>query len=261
MVKIIMKPETLKSLNKAMDILQLFIDFKKEMGLTEITELSGLNKGTVNRILVALKNRGYLKQNGKRGKYFLGAIYLTFYQIVKSKLQLRNIAAPYLIELSRIVDESVVLTSGNGKGEVFNETFYDDLHSNNTLKVIPREGIGFAHETSTGKILLAEMNDEELKIYFSNPKNIIRPYHDLTEIKKQLKTVRRKGVAFDDLEASPDIRDLAAGVRDCDGNLVGVITIVAPSVRFSRAKMRSLVPLIRQYTTKISAELGFKNSN
>jgi len=69
---------SMKSLEKTLTILKIFLDNKAEMSLSEISTLSGLNKTTVYKIVSTLVKYDYLRQKEKKGKYSLGTIYLNF---------------------------------------------------------------------------------------------------------------------------------------------------------------------------------------
>ena len=192
------KQKTMKSLTKALDILQLFADCRRDMALKEIAKLSGLNKTTVNRILATLVKRGFIKQRVKRGNYSLGPIYIEFSGIVKSEIQLRKIAVSYLNKLAADVHESVLIAYGNGRNkDLFTETFHDSTQQS-MLRVVPEEGTSLPlHASFAGKILLANMAEKEVDAYF---KGSIKGYTpntitNLAEMKKHLRTVREEGIA------------------------------------------------------------------
>jgi IclR family transcriptional regulator, KDG regulon repressor len=258
----VLKQQTMKSLRKALGILDLFLENQGELALSQIAKLSGLNKTTASRIVLTLVEYGYLKQREKRGKYSLGTIYLGFTGVVKGRLQLRNVAIPYLTKLSQQTHESVIIAYGNGREEVFTETFQDTSQPNNVLRIVPLEGTGMPlHSTATGKILLAYMTDEELEEYFKNkhlrqftPNTII----NINDMRNHLMIVRQEGMAFDDEEFSLGVRGVAAGIRDNEGKIVGSFAVVAPLVRLTRVGMRELVPSIKSYAEEISGELGFR---
>jgi IclR family KDG regulon transcriptional repressor len=258
-----MKQETMKSLTKALDILDLFLDNQGELALSQIAKLSGLNKTTVSRIVSTLVRHGYLEQKEKRGKYSLGTIYLGFSGVVKSKLQLRSTVIPYLTKLSQQTHESVIIAYGDGREEVFTETFQDTSQRGNLLTVVPPEGTRMPlHSTATGKILLAYMSDEELEEYFKNknlrhftPNTIV----NINDMKNHLIIVRQEEVAFDDEEFSLGVRGVAAAIRDSEGKIVGSFAVLAPSVRLTRAGMRELAADVKSYADEISRELGFRD--
>jgi DNA-binding IclR family transcriptional regulator len=257
-----MKQQTMKSLTKALDILDLFLDNEGEMALSQIAKLSGLNKTTVSRIVSTLVKHGYLKQKVKRGKYSVGTIYLGFSGVIKRKLRLRSVVTPYLNKLSQQTHESVIMAYGDGSEEVFTETFYDASQRNSILIVLPLEGVRMPlHSSANGKILLADMSDEELEKYFNkrHPKlytpNTITNINDM---RNHLITVRQEGVAFDDEELYFGVRGVAAGIRDSEGKLVGAFAVVAPSVRLTRAGMQELASDVKSCAVEISGELGFR---
>jgi IclR family transcriptional regulator, KDG regulon repressor len=256
-----MKRDTGKSLTKALDILEIFVKTKKEMTLSEISKSLDLNNSTVNRIMTTLVKRGYIYQKEKRGKYFLGSIYLSFYGVVKSKIQIREIAAPYLIELSHQVNESVVLSLLHGGGQMMLETFRDVSCADHTLKAVPNESSTFLlHSNALGKIMLASYTDEELKRYFDTHKIVGRTPNTITtyrDMKKHLEMVREEGIAFDYEEESVGVRSVAAGLKDGEGKTIGAINVIAPSIRLPREDMRKLALVVKKYADNISNQLGY----
>ena len=62
-----MKLDTLKSLKKALDILNLFLGSQNELNLSEIIKLSGLSKSTAMRMISVLMKYEYLQQREKKG--------------------------------------------------------------------------------------------------------------------------------------------------------------------------------------------------
>jgi len=259
----IVEQDSIKSLRKSLDILKLFLNnLSEELSLTEIAKASKLTKSTVSRIVSTLTACGYLKQREKRGKYSLGSIYLEFSGVLKKRLKVRKVALSYLNELNRKTKEAIVFSAWNRNSVALVETFDEVTDANEPLKVSPAEGNKLPlHASSPGKIILASMTNEELERYFNN--NHIERYTpntitDINDMRNHLIIVRKEGVAFDDEEYHVGIRSLAAGLQDGDGRLLGAFGIVAPSVRFTRAKMRELVPEIKKCAYDISSELGYK---
>jgi IclR family transcriptional regulator, KDG regulon repressor len=249
----------MKTLNKAFDILELFLDQPKELSLEELAKLSRLNKTTVCRIALTMVRRGYLKQPKKRGKYSLGTKYLDFSGVLKNGMGIRDVALPFLEELSRELQESVILVLWDGREAILHEIF----HARHALKVAPDEGTRMPlHSTASGKIILAYLKDEELQKIFKGKKLEIsteKTIANIKELKKQLNGIRREGIAFDDEEFSLGVRGVSAELRDSQGAIVGAIGVIGPSVRLTRDKMRETVPVIKNYALKISKALGYRS--
>jgi IclR family acetate operon transcriptional repressor len=81
---------------------------------------------------------------------------------------------------------------------------------------------------------------------------------NIDDLKKHLLIVRREGVAIDDEECFPGGRGIAAVFRDREGKLAGAITILGPSIRLSREKIRAYIPIIKKCARDISTALGYR---
>lgn len=255
----------MKSLHKALDILELFTNGKGEMALGEIAEQSGFNKATVSRIASSLVKRGYLAQREKRGKYSLGMVFLHFSGIIKSRIKLREIAIPHLVKLGEIVGESTTLAVWDGREVMLIEIIHQTTDASSPLKVIMDEGTGPPlHCTSVGKVILAHMTEEELKNYFTKDKLQTFTSNTVTkigEMKKHLALIRREGVGTDDEEFAIGVRGIAAALRNGEGSIIGVIGILAPSVRMSLEHMKEISPDIKDCASAISRELGYQGNH
>ena len=248
----------MKSLEKAFDILELFLSDKDEISLQDLASSSKLNKATVSRTTSTLVKRGYLRQKEKRGKYSLGTKFLDFSGIIKSRIKLRDIAMPHLIELSQAIKESVLLAIWDGKTAVFSET----IHTDYPLRIVPDEGTRIPlYCTGVGKIFLAHMSDEELERYLNTTILEYQTPNTITDpnlIKIHLMTIKKEEVAFDDEEYFVGVRNVAVAIKDGEGKVPGAVSVLGPSVRLTRARMTEIVPDIKRFTSKISIELGYK---
>ena len=113
-----MEQESVQSVSKALDILEIFLEGRREMALSEIAASLKMNKATARRLIATLVKRGYIYQKENRGKYSLGMIYLNFSGAIKSHMPFRNLAVPYLMRLSQEINESVILSLNESKNRV-----------------------------------------------------------------------------------------------------------------------------------------------
>jgi IclR family transcriptional regulator, KDG regulon repressor len=245
-----------KLLKKSISVMDLFLENNGELSLEDITRLSGMNKSTARRITLSLVNCGFLRQQRKRGKYTLGLRLLDYAQAVKKYNPMIDIAEPYLIEISQIIDETVSLAVWDGRICVICQS----IHPNHPLKVISYEGsMAGLHYNSLGKAILAEipLSDLDARI----PKQLIRFTHntitDPNELKKHLASVRQEGVAIDDEEGFVGIRGIGAALKNSDGTVVGAITVLGPSIRLTREKLGECIPIVKETARKISRALGY----
>jgi len=248
----------MKSLNKVLDILEVFLNIGgAEIRLSELAKMSGLNKATVYHIISVLVDRGYLKQMERRGKYALGAKFLSFSAVIKQKNKIRDIALPHLVVLNKAVKESTSLFTWDGEKVVF----VDEVHSVYPIRISPEPGALIPlYCTSVGKVALATKTNEELEEYLSNLKiNVYTPHTitDLKILKEQINTIAGEGIAFDDEEMLTGVRTVAVGIRDAEEKLVGCVGIMGPSSRLTKSRLKKIATEIKHCAMEISLDLGY----
>ncbi len=243
---------------KALDILEVFLKQEGEMGIAALANLSRLNISTAHRITSTLVKRGYLNQRQKRGKYYLGSKLLEFGSIVKRRMKIREVAFPFLQELNKAVDESVNLAILDANEAVYIE----QIESNQNLRIFTAVGNRVPlHCTGVGKVFLAHMGEVEVE-RFLNSKAL--PYYtkntitDFSQLKKTLLIVRREGIAEDNEELEVGVRCVASSVKDCDGNVVAAISVSGPSARLSGKKVAELKLLVKRCGLEISRAMGYR---
>lgn len=248
----------MQTVEKALDILEVFLKQEGEMGIAALANLSRLNISTAHRITSTLVKRGYLNQRQKREKYYLGPRLLEFGSIVKRRMKIREVAFPFLQELNKVADESINLAILDANEAVYIE----QIESNHNLRIFTEVGNRVPlHCTGVGKVFLAHMGEVEVE-RFLNSKDL--PYYtkntitDFSQLKKQLLIVRREGVAEDNEEMEVGVRCVASSVKDCDGNVVAAISVSGPSARLSGKKVAELKLLVKRYGLEISRAMGYK---
>jgi IclR family KDG regulon transcriptional repressor len=251
----------MKSANKVLDILELFLNDEDELSLTELSRLSGINKTTVFRILSTLVKRGYLKRRENRGKYFLGSVYLRYSWIVKNKIQLRNIINPYLTKLSRQINESVTIAYNSGIENIFRENFETVYHPRSVCQIVPDRTYGMPlHCTSLGKIILSGSPEEALQLYFAEkkPERFTRnTITDINEMRDHLRKVKQEGVALDNEEFISGTKGVAVGLQNNQGKIIAAIGVIAPAEALPSSRIEKLIPLLKDCAGEISKETAW----
>jgi len=246
----------MKLIQKTFKILELFLDHGDELALEDISRLSEINKPTARRIALTLVECGYLRQPVTRGKYSLGMKFLDYSGTIKMYNDIIRVAAPHLLQLQHRVNESVTMAIWDGTKTALCQSFMAD----HPLRVVPDEGSRLVlHSTSVGKAIIAGIPDDELSKYLDLPLQRYTPntITNLKMLRKHLNIVRREGVAFDDEEYSLGIRGVGAVFKNEAGKVVGGISILGPTVRATRSRLKECVPHIIQCAREISEELGY----
>ena len=255
----------MKTLKKALDILELFlcqednpeITPPEELSLTEIAKLSGYDKSTVKRSLTVLVSYGYLKQREKRGKYSLGTKFLDFSGLIKRRSKIRHVALPYLVKLAQLTRESVILSILDGQYAAYNET----IPSEYPLKIVPDEGTKVPlYCTSVGKVFLASMTENDIDNYLKTIELKSYTHNTITHpdyLKAHIATIVRDGIAFEDEEFTLGVRSVAAGIYDGEKKIVASVGVIGPSVRLTRSQVTEIIPHLKECALNISHELGY----
>jgi len=245
------------AINKAFEILDVFFNTDSDLSITELAKLAKISTSTSHRITSILVDRGYLEQTQKRGKYSLSTQKLVYLSgIVKRRLKVRNVALPFLKELSQGLNEAVLMSVRRGHFVYVVEV----VNSDRLLNVTPDSSTYNLYSTGIGKVFLAYLSEKDLDEYFSSIVLKPRTQNTITEVdelKRQLKKIQKEEISFDDEEQELGLRMVAAPIFDWDQNIVAAIGVLGPSNRISRQRMIDLAPIIKQFAYKISQALGY----
>lgn len=245
----------LKSLRKAMRVLDCFSLEESRLTLTDIARKAGLPLSTTHRILATLRDVGLVEQQGNRDLYRLGLKLLELGSVVLANMEVHREALPCIEELVRETGETVHLGVFDGSQVVSIEKM-DSPHglaSNVTIgKGAP------AYCTGVGKALLAFQPENVVdgvcrqRLARHTPQTIT----DRAKLRKELAQVRAQGYAVDNAEHQPDVRCVAAPIRNHSGSVIASLSISGPATRIPKERIPVLAVRVREAAAKLSARLG-----
>ena len=248
--------EGLKSLQKAIRILECFSLRESRLPLTDIAHRVGLPLSTAHRILVALRTAGLVEQEGERESYRLGLKLLELGSMVLANMEVHREALPFIEELVRETGETVHLGVFDGSQVVSIEKI-DSPHglaSNITIgKGAP------AYCTGVGKALLAFQPEAVLEqicrggLAAHTPQTITDP----AKLRAEMARVRVVGYAVDNAEHQRDVRCVAAPIRNHTGNVTASLSVSGPATRIPKERITTLAARVREAAVKLSARLGY----
>jgi DNA-binding IclR family transcriptional regulator len=189
------------------------------------------------------------------GTYRLGIRLLELGNLVKSRINLRQEALPYMQRLHQELHETVNLSVRQGDEMVYVERLLSDRTAMRVVHLIGASAP--LHITAAGKIFLVEDGPDKCRDYATRTglpvftKNTIR---DLGTLTKELERVRKLGYAFDSEEAEKGVSCIGAGIHDDEGRLVAGLSLSAPSNRIDRA----WGPRVKEVADQISRALGHR---
>jgi DNA-binding IclR family transcriptional regulator len=251
-------PQTLSSVRNAARLLSSFSAAEPELGVSELARRLGLAKSAVHRLLITLAGERLVEQNPATGRYRLGIRIYELGAVVSSHLDLHDAVALYIDDLRNRTGETVHVAILDGAEVVYVER----RESPRTLRAFGRIGHrNFAHCTSTGKVLLASLPQDELKSLLASRELVARtPYTitDLGALLVELERVRRLGHAENVNEGEVGLASVAAPIRDAGGQVIAAISVAGPAVRLEGEVRRRFAAAVMETGAAISERLGYR---
>ncbi|MDP5039699.1 IclR family transcriptional regulator [Flavobacterium sp. W21_SRS_FM6] len=233
----------------ACEVMRLLAKHDKGMTSQQIETALGLPRTTVFRLLRTLCAQQMLEKKEK--KYFCGADLMNIGLQVISADRLHQIAIPHVQRLALKTGHTAHLAVPHHGSALIVEVF-DSPHP---LKVASRPGMrALMHCSSTGKIFLAFLYYDNLDLIFADKPMEKCTANTITEVeglRKELQKVMALGYAVDDQEYHPDVRCVAAPVRDNRGVVVAAIGITAPASSFTKAQIPHFAAQVKEAANAI----------
>lgn len=246
-----------KSVARALDILQIVSSHKQGIGVTEIAKQIDINKSSVYRILTTLAHYGYIEQDGETGKYKLGYKCLEMSTKLLESIDLRKEALPFLMELEKYTNEVIHLVVYD-QGEV---VYIEKLEGNETLRMHSQVGKRASmHCTSVGKAILSQLPEHKVEEIIEKKGLPAHTEYTITNKEKlleELKKVRENGYALDLQENEYGITCIAVPIFDHLGKVAAAVSISGPTMRMTNERLEQLKGIMIEMGKKISARLGY----
>lgn len=252
----------ISSLARGLSILEAFDPANPKMGITELAKETGLSKSTVFRLVQTLRSLGYIIHTGDERKFSLGPKVLGLGFAVLSSMELREVAQPYLLELSGLVKETVNLAVLDGWKLIYVERIKTQQIVNINLHVGSRLEL---YNTAMGRVLAAFQSEDWLSGYIKYLKKLpgAKEYwkYNGQKLLKILEEVRKNDFAINNEELTPGLRSIASPARDREGRVVAAVNIAVSSSLYSLQRLKQeLGSPLRKTTQAISLALGFEAS-
>ena len=105
------KPAGSQSLFRGLMLIEILSNYPNGCPLAHLSELAGLNKSTVHRLLQGLQSCGYVTPAPAAGSYRLTTKFISVGQKALSSLNIIHVAAPHLETLNLATGETVNFSS------------------------------------------------------------------------------------------------------------------------------------------------------
>ena len=124
-----------KSLSKAIDLLDILCTARRGLSLSELSERSGYPKSTTHALASTLRDRGLLRQL-QNGDYALGLRLFEYGSAVSRGFDISELSRPYLESLSSLTGANSVISLLDGESAVS----FDYAVSSSGVQILPEIG-------------------------------------------------------------------------------------------------------------------------
>lgn len=248
----------IQSVDRAITVLEVLAAEKNGCGVSELARATGLHKTTVFRLLSTMMNRGYVEKGPKSDDYRLSTRFLLLSNAILDRMDLRNIARPYIKELSSKTKEVVHLAILD-EGEV---VYIDKVESpDHSIRIYSQIGKRSpVHCTALGKVFLTGVSSSEVEKIIAEkglakftPKTIT----SLEQLRQEIAVTAKRGYGYDEMEHEEGIRCVAAPIYDRNGAITAAISISGPAIFITPERMPDLTEGILRTAREISIQLGY----
>lgn len=241
--------KTVRAVERALDILLCFLQ-RSSLSLTEIAELTQLNKSTVYRLLMTLEGKGFLIRDPDTEKYQLG------FRIWELSVHLDSSNDPailFLPEMERLrdqLDETISLYIRDG----YERVRIQAVESKQAIRRVAPIGARLSLAVgASSKVLMAYAEPEivEEVVRSAQWPNDIDPQ----KYRSQLKEIAQDGYAMSVEEREAGTAAIAVPIFNRNAQIVAVVAVSGPVHRMSREQMRSFLPYLKKASEKMGQML------
>lgn len=249
--------ERLSSVATASRILREFGKHSTQLGVSQLARSVGVGKSTAHRIIWTLVEEGLLEKVEETGLFRLTSVMRTLGASAETAQRLHEAATLPLDNLRHHTPGTLHVAILDG----FDVLYVERREGRGAIPVFRSVGArNAAYLTSSGKILLAYLPDDQLQPLVAGMRLVPRTPRTITSrplLLAELAVVRRQGFAENRGESQPGMCSIAAPIRDPLSRVVASVS-VAEHVADEAAGLPHLVRAVTETALRISAGLGWQ---
>ncbi|ENZ7914598.1 IclR family transcriptional regulator [Klebsiella aerogenes] len=247
----------IQSVERALQILDLFNEQATELKITDISKQMGLSKSTLHSLLKTLQLHSYIDQNPENGKYRLGMKLVERGHFVVSSMDIRQKAKSWLMDLSQRTGQTTHLGILDGREGVYIEKIEGKQAAIAYSRIGRRLPV---HATAIGKVLIAWLNDADLNAilegyeYTSFTPSTITSREALLSVLAQ---TRAQGYALDSEENEQGVRCVSVPVWNHESRVIAALSLSTLTSRVDDGEFVRFRGLLEEAGLQLSRALGY----
>jgi IclR family transcriptional regulator, pca regulon regulatory protein len=248
-------PNFVLSLARGLKVIESFEGHTEGQTVADVARHTGFSRAAVRRLLMTLELLGYAECNGRIYRLKTRILKLGFSYL--SSTSLPAVAQPILERMTEEVHESSSLSVLDNDQIVY----LARSAAKRVMSVVLSVGSRLpAYCTSMGRVLLAELSEQELAAYLERVE--LKPLTPKTVTEKAvladiIHRVRCDGFALVDEELELGLRSIAVPVKTHRNRVMAAMNIGVHAARVSVAEMiDGFLPILRENARMLSHFLG-----
>ncbi|MCF8145724.1 MAG: helix-turn-helix domain-containing protein [Deltaproteobacteria bacterium] len=246
-----------QSLARGISVLQAFSSERNRLTLTALAEITGMNRTAIQRFTDTLMELGFLGRD-KHKEFYLSPKILSLGFTYLQGSEIANLAASHLKDFSERVGLTVNMAILDNTDIIF--LYRQEVHR--FLKYDLRAGSRLpSHCTASGKVLLASLDDQELKQRIRKMKLEGTTSHTITDRKKlyqEILKTRANGIGTCDRELSLALYSISTPLLNHEKKVVAAINLSLSSEEATGTVLADAKREIVEQGRNLSKLLGYE---
>ena len=214
--------KTMRSLERALEVLGVLEESRKPMRLTDVARESGLHIATAQRILGVLERFGYVSQ--EPGGYTMGVTALANAHAYLVASTMPQVAGPVLRELA----EATGLTATISVPVDLRRVLIARVDGATPMRYQLPVGERLPIHVGTGRVVAAYLSEEQLEQLIDEVVPYVTASGDTIDeptFRRMLEQVRAQGYATSQSERTPGAASVGAPILDAEGGLIALLQV------------------------------------
>ena len=245
----------IESVDNALKLL-LLLGEQPQIRLSEATRYLGVASSTAHRLLAMLTYRGFVRQDPVSKAYLPGPALTSVAFAIFGRIDVPATATPIMRGLSERLRETIHVGMLDGASV----RFVAAVEGPAAVRVASRLGRTMpAHCTSTGKVLLAQLSEVELRQLFPREKLeriTARSIGGRIELEAELAGIRERGYAVNREESEEGVASLAVPIPTRAPGLFLALNAAAPHDRLDSSQYAAVAAVLVKAAKDIGDQLG-----
>ena len=245
----------MKTVDKAFAVLDQFSLSRKEIGLSEMSRLAGLDKAATRRLLVAMAKHGFIEQSAETRKYRLGHGFLRLARIREATVPVIQAAQEAVDWLMQETNETAHASLPGAKG--MTTIAFRLPNRGRVINIAPGEVLLY-HATASGMIYLAFADQTRAAEILSldREKCTTATVTAKAKVQSACKSFRAQGYALVRNSYEMDVAGVAIPYFEPDGTPIGSIALAMPNRELTETRLREVLPLLETSAKRIEVALS-----